>query len=110
MDLSPYAYANVLDERSLDKLVVDNRIDWVVHNSSMLSAVAEKNHLAAFDLNFIGFRNILEVARRHQLRLFAPSSIARCTWGFLLLCDPIPNSPFNIIISLFYYQRIRLKS
>jgi UDP-glucose 4-epimerase len=41
-DLTPFSYGNVLDEKQLDQLVVENDISWVVHNSSMLSAVAEK--------------------------------------------------------------------
>ena len=88
-DLTPFSYGNVLDEKQLDQLVVENDISWVVHNSSMLSAVAEKNHLAAFDLNFVGFRNIMEVARRHQLRVFAPSSIA--AFGVSTPLDLVPD-------------------
>merc|ERR1712130_50070 len=107
MDLSPYAYANVLDERSLDKLVVDNRIDWVIHNSSILSAVAEKNHLAAFDLNFIGFRNILEVARRHQLRLFAPSSIA--AFGISTPLDNVPDLTIQRPSTLYGVSKVYLE-
>jgi len=55
----------------------------------MLSAVAEKNHLAAFDLNFIGMKNILEVARRHGCRIFAPSSIA--AFGVDTPLDNVPD-------------------
>lgn len=84
-----FAYANVLQEKQLERLVVENRINWVVHNSSMLSAVAEKNHLAAFDLNFIGMKNILEVARRYGLRIFAPSSIA--AFGVSTPLDNVPD-------------------
>ena len=69
--------------------MVEHRISWVVHNSSMLSAVAEKNHLAAFDLNFIGMKNILEVARRHGCRIFAPSSIA--AFGVDTPLDNVPD-------------------
>jgi len=84
----PFAYANVLEEKQLERLVVEHQIDWVVHNSSMLSATAERNHLAAFDLNFIGFKNIMEVARKHKLRIFSPSSIA--AFG---VSTPLENVP-----------------
>ena len=85
----PFAYANVLEEKQLERLVVEHQIDWVIHNSSMLSATAEKNHLAAFDLNFIGMKNILEVARKHNLRIFSPSSIA--AFGVSTPLDNVPD-------------------
>merc|ERR1712137_334491 len=72
----PFAYANALDMRQIERLVVEHRISWVVHNSSLLSAVAERNFDAAFDLNFIGLKHVLEIARKHGVRVFAPSSIA----------------------------------
>lgn len=88
-DKGPFAYANVLEEKQVERLVVEHRIDWLVHNSSMLSAVAEKNHIAAFDLNFIGMKNVLEVSRRHGLRIFSPSSIA--AFGIETPLDNVPD-------------------
>ena len=49
-----FLYADVKDYRALEAIVVDNRIDWVIHLSALLSFAAEKNPQAAIDLNNIG--------------------------------------------------------
>jgi threonine 3-dehydrogenase len=36
-------YANVLDLKSLQEIVVNNEINWVVHFSALLSAIGEQN-------------------------------------------------------------------
>lgn len=38
-------YANVLDLKSLQEIVVNNEINWVVHFSALLSAIGEQNGL-----------------------------------------------------------------
>jgi threonine 3-dehydrogenase len=71
----PFAYCDVLDYRSLESLVVNHRIDWVIHLSALLSAVGEQNVQKALSVNNIGFQNVLELSRIHGLRLFCPSTI-----------------------------------
>ena len=39
----PYVYADVMDMKHLHSIVVDHRIDWVIHFSALLSAVGEIN-------------------------------------------------------------------
>jgi len=41
--VKPYVYADILDVKQLDTIVVDHNIDRVVHFSALLSAVAEQN-------------------------------------------------------------------
>lgn len=72
----PFYYANVTDFSVLEKLIVEHHIDWIVHNSGILSARGEQNPELAFDVNIMGLKNIMELARIHKLRVFAPSSIA----------------------------------
>lgn len=72
----PFAYGNVLEYRAMEKLVVEHDINWVIHNSSILSAKGEQNLELAFQINFMGLKNMLELARHHKLRIFVPSSIA----------------------------------
>lgn len=72
----PYVYLDVLDLSSFSALVVDYDIDWVIHNASILSATGERLPHLALDVNAHGFENAMEVCRRHNLRLLAPSSIA----------------------------------
>lgn len=39
--LMNYAYAHV--SQGLQKIVVDHRIDWIIHFSALLSAIGEQN-------------------------------------------------------------------
>ncbi|KAJ1911095.1 hypothetical protein H4219_006042 [Mycoemilia scoparia] len=71
----PFMYADVLDYKGLEQIVVDNGIDWVVHLSAVLSAVGEKNPQLALNINLNGFQNVLDLAKTHQLRLLSPSTI-----------------------------------
>eukprot|EP00756_Hemistasia_phaeocysticola_P065306 Hpha_TRINITY_DN8468_c0_g1::TRINITY_DN8468_c0_g1_i1::g.34593::m.34593/K15789/TDH; threonine 3-dehydrogenase len=72
----PFVYVDVLDYHTLAKVVVDYGIDWVVHNSSVISAVGEQNPQRAMDVNITGVRNVFEVCRNFGLRVLAPSTIA----------------------------------
>ncbi|KAJ1661108.1 hypothetical protein IWQ61_000044 [Dispira simplex] len=71
----PFVYADVLNYPLLERIVVDFQIDWIVHYSALLSAVAEKNPALALQVNVQGFQNVLELARVHKLRIFCPSTI-----------------------------------
>eukprot|EP01062_Namystynia_karyoxenos_P074726 TRINITY_DN716_c0_g2_i1.p2 TRINITY_DN716_c0_g2~~TRINITY_DN716_c0_g2_i1.p2 ORF type:complete len:429 (+),score=163.49 TRINITY_DN716_c0_g2_i1:81-1289(+) len=72
----PFVYVDVLDYHTLAKVVVDYGIDWVVHNSSVISAVGEQNPQRAMDVNITGVRNVFEVCKNFGLRVLAPSTIA----------------------------------
>ncbi|KAJ1972993.1 hypothetical protein H4R34_005224 [Dimargaris verticillata] len=73
--LGPFVYADVTNYPLLERIVVDFQIDWVVHYSALLSAVAEKNPARALHVNIQGFQNVLELARLHKLLVFCPSTI-----------------------------------
>lgn len=68
-------YADILDYKNLQSIVVNERIDWVVHFSALLSAIGEQNVAQALEVNVHGFHNIAELCRRYNLRLFCPSTI-----------------------------------
>lgn len=72
----PFHHLDVCSRDDVMKSVVDNNVTQVVHLASMLSAVGEKNPQAAMLLNTRGIENVLEAARVHNLRVFAPSTIA----------------------------------
>lgn len=72
----PFMYLDVLSQENIARAVMENRITWVVHLASLLSAVGEKNPQFAMKLNTRGIENVLEVARINNLRVFAPSTIA----------------------------------
>lgn len=71
-----YAQLDVRDAEQLEFLVVRNDIDTIYHLASLLSARGEQAPDLAWSINVEGLRNVLNVARRHGLRVFWPSSIA----------------------------------
>lgn len=70
-----YMYADVLDLNGLKQIVANNKIDWVVHFSALLSAIGEQNVPLAISININGMQNILELARYFNLKVFIPSTI-----------------------------------
>ena len=68
-------YADILDFKNLNSIVVNEQIDWLVHFSAILSAVGEQNVSQALQVNIEGCHNIFELCRRNNLRLFCPSTI-----------------------------------
>eukprot|EP00744_Colponema_vietnamica_P000632 GILI01001112.1.p2 GENE.GILI01001112.1~~GILI01001112.1.p2 ORF type:complete len:350 (-),score=114.72 GILI01001112.1:420-1415(-) len=75
-DNGPFFYCDVLDKQRIHQLVVDNKVTWIVHLASLLSATGEKMPQLALNINAGGIQNVLEVAKQHNLRVFAPSTIA----------------------------------
>jgi threonine 3-dehydrogenase len=71
-----FSYLDVTNADALNKLVVEHDVQWVVHLASLLSATGEKNPQLAMILNTRGIENVLEAAKNHKLRVFAPSTIA----------------------------------
>jgi len=65
-----------LDEDNIERLIVDNDIDTIIHLASILSALGERDPKLAMDVNVKGLHIVLEAARKFNVRLFAPSSIA----------------------------------
>ena len=73
--VGPFVYADVLDFKKLQELVVDERIDWLVHFSALLSVVGEANLPLAVRVNIDGAHNVIELAKQYRLKLFLPSTI-----------------------------------
>ncbi|CAH2245634.1 L-threonine 3-dehydrogenase, mitochondrial-like [Pelobates cultripes] len=71
----PFIYSDILDYKNLREIVVNNRINWLIHYSALLSAVGEANVPLARAVNITGLHNILDIAAEHGLRLFVPSTI-----------------------------------
>jgi hypothetical protein len=46
----PFLYADVVDYPSLAQIVVEHKIDWLIHNSSILSASGERNPQLALEV------------------------------------------------------------
>jgi nucleoside-diphosphate-sugar epimerase len=67
---------DVLDKEALEVIIDENNVDVIYHLAAILSATGEKNPALCERVNIGGLVNVLELAREHGLRVFAPSSIA----------------------------------
>jgi threonine 3-dehydrogenase len=75
MEEGPYMFADVLDFKNLQEIVVNKQIDWIVHFSALLSAIGEQNVSLAIRVNIEGMHNMLELAKQYRLKIFIPSTI-----------------------------------
>uniref|UniRef100_A0A1I8IRT9 L-threonine 3-dehydrogenase, mitochondrial n=2 Tax=Macrostomum lignano TaxID=282301 RepID=A0A1I8IRT9_9PLAT len=71
----PYRFADILDFKLLQEMIVNERITWMFHFSALLSAVGEQNTALALRVNIEGLHNVMELAKQYDLRLFVPSTI-----------------------------------
>ena len=75
LESGPAEIADVRDARALAGIVDKYRIDTIYNLAALLSAVAERKPLLAWDIQLNGLLNILEVAREKGCAVFTPSSI-----------------------------------
>jgi len=72
----PHVVGDVRNRDLLDDTVETYDIGTVYHLASLLSATGEKQPDRAWDVNLGGLKNVLDLARTHDLAVFWPSSIA----------------------------------
>jgi nucleoside-diphosphate-sugar epimerase len=72
----PFEVADVRDRDALARVVSKYDVGTVYHLASLLSATGEDRPDEAWSVNVDGLKNVLDLARRHDLRVFWPSSIA----------------------------------
>ena len=72
----PYVVADVRDRDALHQALDTHDVDTVYHLASLLSASGEKAPDQAWEVNLGGLKNVLDLAREHDVRVFWPSSIA----------------------------------
>ncbi|TFG27177.1 NAD-dependent epimerase/dehydratase family protein [Candidatus Thorarchaeota archaeon] len=90
----PYLHLDILDPNQIHSMLVDNDIDIIIHNASVLSGVGEKNPQLAYQTNVEGAYNILEAVRELKLdQVMIPSSIA--AFG---PSTPRENTPNDVIM------------
>ena len=75
LESGPAEIADVRDGAALHGIVAKYRIDTIYNLAALLSAVAERKPLMAWDIQMNGLLNILEVARERECAVFTPSSI-----------------------------------
>ncbi|KAF4524720.1 hypothetical protein B566_EDAN013955 [Ephemera danica] len=89
VESGPYIFADILDFKCLQEVVVTYRIDWLVHFSALLSAVGEQNVPLAIRVNIEGMHNVMELAKQYRLKIFVPSTIG--AFGPDSPRNPTPN-------------------
>ena len=67
---------DVTKEENIREIVKKYGIDTIYHLAGILSVGSEKNPAAAWEVNFNGLKNILNVAKDEKIKIFWPSSIA----------------------------------
>lgn len=72
----PMEKVNVVDKDALEATIKQYNIGTVYHLAAKLSVAAEEDPELAEKVNVTGFTNVLELAGKHNLKVFWPSSIA----------------------------------
>lgn len=67
---------DVRDYKAMETLVKKYDVGTIYHLAGLLSVGGEKQPDLAWDVNVNGLKNILDLAKDHQLQVFWPSSIA----------------------------------
>lgn len=73
--VGPFYRCDVRDGAAIAEIVKNHRIDTIFHLAALLSATAEQQPQAAWELNMNGLVTVLEIAREHRAAVFTPSSI-----------------------------------
>ena len=92
LESGPAEVVNVLDGKQIAEVVKKYRIDTIYNLAALLSAVAERKPLMAWDIGLNGLINVLEVARENGCAVFTPSSI-----GSFGPSTPHDNTPQDTI-------------
>ena len=72
----PYVTGDVRNRDAIEAVIRNHEVSVVYHLASLLSASGEKKPDQTWEVNLDGLKNVLDLARRHSLRVFWPSSIA----------------------------------
>ena len=75
VESGPFETLDCTDGNAVKQIVQRYDVDTIYHLAALLSAVAEKKPLLAWNVNMGGLLNVLEVAREHKCAVFFPSSI-----------------------------------
>lgn len=88
----PSAVVDITNPRQIAETVSVYKIDTIYNLAALLSAVAEKKPLLAWEIGVGGLLNVLEVAREKRCAVFTPSSI-----GSFGDSSPKDNTPQDTI-------------
>ena len=72
----PFELCDITNFDQLEGIVVKHGVTWLLNMSAVLSVAGEQNPQLAIKVNIGGFQNLMEVARKHKIRIFSPSATA----------------------------------
>jgi len=75
VESGPFNLLDVTEQDKVYEMAKKHQVDTIIHLAALLSAIAEKKPLSAWNLNMGGVMNVLETARHLDLKVFVPSSI-----------------------------------
>ncbi len=82
-EVKNYEIMDVTNKEGLQEIIKKHEINTVYHLASILSATGEMKPDLAWQVNIVGLKNMLDLAKDYEMQVFWPSSIA--AFG--------PNSP-----------------
>ena len=71
-----YYKLDVTDKDLYEKIVKEEKVDYILHLAAILSSLGEKYPDLAYDVNVHGAQNALNLARDYDCQVYIPSSIA----------------------------------
>lgn len=72
----PVEKVNAMNIDEIENVIKKYDVDSIFHLASLLSAVGEKNPDLAWNVNMGSLKNILDLSKKYNTRVFWPSSIA----------------------------------
>ena len=69
LDNGPFQYVDVLEKTQLNRLIVEENCNTVIHLAAILSAAGEKYPDLALKINNEGTQNVLELARTNKMKV-----------------------------------------
>lgn len=76
LPLADWLKLDVTDKNALEEIVVENKITHIIHLAAFLSAKAEHHIDRAIQVNVAAVNNVFELAMKHKLSCYIPSTIA----------------------------------
>ncbi len=67
---------DIREEGKLEEVIQKYNIKTIYHMVSLLSAIGEKDPSVTWDINMNGLKHVLDLAVKHSIKVFWPSSIA----------------------------------
>jgi len=104
LESGPSEEADVRNGEQLATIVRKYNVDTIYNLAALLSAVAEKKPLLAWDIQMNGLINILEVAREMRCAVFTPSSIG--SFGPLTPKDDTPQDSIQRPRSMYGVTKV----